>query len=176
MSLLVLTVGTTFAQTDTIPRTESRLFKGRVLLPGLAYEKALGSSTTFDISVYASPGYSSSVGFTVYPNARADLRKYYNFLRRYAKGKRTKGNSANFVGFSVFMYGNSIDDDSLFEPNYGISPMWGLQRTYGSKLNLEFSGGPLYVNNLSGDFFEDGIFTVSLNFRVGWVLSRQSFR
>ena len=90
MGFLALIARQASAQTDTIPRAESRLFKANVIMPGLSYELALGSSTTFIINPYMVPGYTSQEGLSVTPIIRADFRKYYNFLRRYFQGQTNR--------------------------------------------------------------------------------------
>ena len=157
-------------------RTEPHLFKINLLAPGLEYEVALGSSTTLNINPYLTGGYASSEGLLIFPAIQGQFRKYYNLMRRQAKGKRTVGNSGNFIGLAGFGVGRPItnaEGSNIFRSYYGAGPVWGLQRTYRSKFNLGLSGGVGYAFST---YSNDQQIVLLLNLRIGWVLSKKNFR
>lgn len=173
--LLLLISGLAQAQMSEPTRTEPRLFKINLLAPGFEYEIALGSSTTLNINPYLTGGYASSEGLLVFPAIQGQFRKYYNLIRRQAKGKRTTGNSGNFIGLAGFGVGRSItstEGNPVFQNYYGAGPVWGLQRTYQSKLNIGLSGGVGYAFS---PYSNNQRLALLLNFRLGWVLSKKSF-
>ena len=160
---------------DSIPHVERNLWKVNFLLPGAEYERALGEVTTVNVNPYFGLGYSSNFAlgdaWSVQPSLDVQFRRYYNLLRRAAKGKRTSGNSGNFVALDLIGVGRSIVDREarLDTYYYGLGPVWGLQRTYRSNFNLSFQAGGAYVTN----GFGDETFLLRLNLRLGLALKRR---
>jgi len=161
-----------FGQNKTeaeLTAVESHVWKFNFLLPGLEYEKRLGNTSSLNINPYFDLGYSSNFIFgdawLVQPSLDVQLRQYYNLHKRFAKGRRVAGNSANFLALSVFGVGRSIVDRQDFRNHYyyGAGPVWGFQRTYQSKLNLSFSVGPAFFSNGLGN---EGL-VLRLNLRLG---------
>ena len=166
-----------FGQNKTeadLPVVESHIWKFNFLLPGIEYEKRLGSTSSINFNPYFELGYSSNFVFgdawLVQPSLDVQLRQYYNLYKRSRKGKRVVGNSANFLALSVFGVGRSIVDRQDFRNHYyyGAGPLWGFQRTYQSKLNLSFSVGPAFFSTGLG---EERLL-LRLNFRLGLGLLR----
>lgn len=161
--------------TDSIPTVERRLWKINFLVPGAEFETALGSFSTVNINPYVGLGYSyiSSLGdaWLVQPSIDVQFRRYYNLLKRNAKGKRTAGNSANYLAIDVLAVGRSVVDGEDFRnfSYYGLGPVWGMQRTFRSNFNLSFQAGAMYTQSQGA---EDG-WIVRLNLRLGLALTRK---
>ena len=144
-------------------------------MPGVEFETALGSFSTVNINPYVELGYTSNFAFgdawLVQPSVNVQFRRYYNLLRRSARGKRTAGNSANYLAIDVLGVGRSVVDREDFRnySYYGLGPMWGMQRTFRSNFNLSFQAGAMYVQ---GHRITEG-WIIRLNLRVGLALKRK---
>ena len=160
---------------NAIPQVERQLWKINFLLPGVEYERGLGSFATVNINPYFDVGYSSNFvlgnAWLVQPALDVQLRRYYNLLRRAGKGKRTEGNSANYFALDLLGVGRSIVDTDNFRNvyYYGLGPVWGIQRTYRSRFNLSFQAGVAYAT----DGFGEENYLVRLNLRLGLALKRR---
>ncbi|MDI9337197.1 MAG: hypothetical protein QM539_02095 [Alphaproteobacteria bacterium] len=79
------------------------------------------------------------------PSFNLQYRNYYNFENRKNKNKRTNLNSANYFGPSLsIIYSVFNDENDQFQARQTISTagfVWGLQRTYKKRLNLELNLG-----------------------------------
>lgn len=161
---------------DSVPSVEHHLWKANFFFPGIEYERVLGNFATVNINPYIDLGYSSNIAlgdaWLVQPSLDVQLRRYYNLLKRSAKGKRTAGNSASFVALSVFGVGRSVVDAEDFRNHYyyGLGPVWGIQRTYRSNFNISFKSGIAYTRNGFGD--EE--YLLYLNLRLGLALRKRS--
>ena len=159
---------------DDVPQVERRLWKIGFVLPGIEYERSLGSFTSINVNPHLNVGYSSNFAlgnaWLVQPAIDVQLRKYYNLLKRAAKEKNTTGNSANFVALNIFRVSRSIVDTEDFRNHhyYGLGPIWGIQRTYRSNFNLSFQAGIAYAVDSFGR--ED--YLVLLKVRLGLALRR----
>ena len=75
---------------DQVPSVTTNLWKVNLILPGVEYERALGNFSTININPYVDLGYSSNFvlgdAWLVQPSLDVQLRRYYNLLRRSAKG------------------------------------------------------------------------------------------
>lgn len=69
---------------------------------------------------------------------KAHIVNDYNFKRRKQKGKRIANNSGNYLALSSYLnIGDPLIGDLESRPDYNrvVVPLWGMQRTYESKLN-----------------------------------------
>ncbi|MFP4089056.1 MAG: hypothetical protein ACLFT3_02020 [Cyclobacteriaceae bacterium] len=172
MLLSLTLIGHVSAQdnpSDEVVTVKPYLWKINFLLPGFEYERRLGNTTTLNANPYFDIGYSSNFilgdAWLVQPSLDVQLRQYYNLHRRFTKGKRVAGNSANFLALSIFGVGRSIVDRQDFRNHYyyGLGPVWGFQRTFRSRFNLSFSAGPAFTR----DGFRNDSFILRLNLRLG---------
>jgi hypothetical protein len=152
---------------------EKKQFKINVLLPGVVFEYGLNNKNTLYSELSAGYGYSSS-GFgenwSFYPYIQEQFRHYYNLEKRTVKGKVTSHNSGNFVAIAAYYNYKSITtNDSYSSSNSSvvIAPVWGFQRTYKHKFNLDLNMGAGY-----GFTKNDSGFTPILNFTLGWVIGK----
>lgn len=161
---------------EAVSKVEQNLWKAHLILPGIEYERALGSFSTVNINPYFELGYSSSFvlgdAWLVQPSLDVQLRRYYNLPKRAAKGKKVEGNSANLVALNLFGVGRSIVDAESFRNHhyYGLGPVWGFQRTYRSNFNLSFQAGLAYIT----DGFGQEQYLIRLNLRLGLALRRRA--
>ncbi|MGB3780810.1 MAG: hypothetical protein WA960_20775 [Tunicatimonas sp.] len=164
---------------DSIPSVTTNFWKANFLLPGVEYERALGNFSTVNINPYVSVGYSSNFalgsGWIVQPSLDIQLRRYYNLLRRAARGKSVSGNSASFVALDFLGVGRSVVDAQDYRNYsfYGLGPVWGIQHTFRSNFNLSFQAGVMYTQNGYEDGWWDRGFLPRLNLTVGWALRRK---
>jgi hypothetical protein len=185
ISLILSTVFsiTTIAQ-DTELRTKKHLGKVNLLAPGIEYEVALGDFTTFDISgnigfqIAAFDSFDETeVEFFVRPNLEGQLRQYYNYRKRDAKGKNTMNNSANFVAlYTSYMFRPfNQPENPLFEAGsvFIIGPVWGINRTYHSGLALSLVLGAGYYNETYElETLDNSYFSIIGNFKLGFAIGR----
>jgi hypothetical protein len=163
---------TSTAQNST--STEENLFKINLLLPGFVYEHGFTAKNTLYSELSFGIGYESSsfygTNWSYYPSINEQFRHYYNLEKRANKGKRTNGNSGNFYGLNAIYHFESINSNDDFlptDPSFTIAPIWGFQRTYKRKFNLNLNGGVGYnINN------EENKFVPVLNFTLGWVIGK----
>lgn len=114
-------------------------------------------------------------GFSIQP------RWYYNTEKRQALGKKTAGNSANFLGLNTFFtLPNNLslqkDQESRFFPNdynkaLRFSADWGIRRRPHKSFNWELGAGLGYAYYLIPELRENNppLF-INLNLRVGFDL------
>lgn len=156
------------------PSVEKNLFKINLLLPGVVYEHGFDTKNTLYSEISLGVGYESNSFFgtnwSYYPTINEQFRHYYNLEKRANKGKRTINNSGNFYGLNAIYYFESINSNDNFlpsDPSFTIAPVWGFQRTYKHKFNLNLNGGLGY--NVSKD---ENKFVPVLNFTLGWVIGK----
>ncbi|MBW3467821.1 hypothetical protein [Arthrospiribacter ruber] len=162
------------AQTEDVLRVN-------FLNPAISYELATGKNTTLDASLgfgynYSYPDLASgSIGGVQYTFAMfADIqgRYYYNFDRREGKGKRTDHNNGNFIAARMLYTGPGVSQISSFDRfdnnSFAVGPTWGLQRTYGERINLLFSIGPIYYFDTVGN---GNFFPLNLEINLGFNLN-----
>lgn len=171
--LFLLLLLSSFIQAQNAPSVEKNQFKINVLLPGFVYEYGINNKNTLYSELSAGFGYSSS-GFgenwSFYPYIQEQFRHYYNLEKRTAKGKVTSRNSGNFLAMAAYYNFKSITtNDSYSSSNSSvvIAPVWGFQRTYKHKFNLDLNVGAGY-----GFSKNDSEFVPVLNFTLGWVIGK----
>jgi hypothetical protein len=173
--LVLLIVSLTNAQNKIT--LENNQFKINILSPGLSYECKLTDKTTISSELNTSFGYhfdSFNGGkILIAPYIKEQYRYYYNLDGRNVKGKKTTGNSGNFIALSTSYYfkpfNNSNPNALSTYDGFTIAPIWGLQRTYNSGLNISINTGLGY--NFGSTKSNSGIKPV-LNFTLGWVIGK----
>jgi len=158
------------------PSVEKNLFKINLLLPGFVYEHGFSSKNALYSEFSFGFGYQTSAfwgsTFVIYPTINEQFRHYYNLEKRVGKGRRTAGNSGNFYGLSAIYNFKSINtnfDISSFNSSFTIAPVWGFQRTYMHKFNLNLNGGVGYNIDIEKDNNE---IVPVINFTIGWVIGK----
>jgi putative salt-induced outer membrane protein YdiY len=171
--LSVLFINALHAQDDAPITVVKNQFKINVLLPGFVYEHGFSAKNTLYSEASLGLGFTSGGGnsnFAFYPNINEQFRHYYNLEKRATKGKRTARNSGNFIaGNAIYNFGSISTNDDYREsaPSFTVAALWGLQRTYKGRFNLEFSVGP----GVNFDKY-DTEFAVVGNFTLGWVIGK----
>ena len=155
---------------------ELRQFKLNILNPGVEYEMALGTNTTFDIKaglqIALDPLVSNvyeEVGF--FPTLAGQYRYYYNFEKRQRNHRQIYGNSANYIAPAVaafFPDSRTIDNELVKGPFGYAGLVTGLQRSYNSGINFSIDiGAAYYVGQFNGE-----ILPVA-NLSIGWIISEK---
>ncbi|MTH18223.1 hypothetical protein [Flavobacterium sp. LC2016-01] len=174
--MLLLAAFNVHAQDDAPVSVAKNQFKINViLLPGFVYEHGFSAKNTLYSEASIVTGYrhnswydESTWYFT--PRITEQLRHYYNLEKRATKGKRTAFNSGNFIALNANYYFQSISTNKWFNeevPSFAIGPVWGIQRTYKGKLNIDLHiGAGVYVDKYDTDF------TPIANFCLGWVIGK----
>ncbi|MEN2401296.1 DUF3575 domain-containing protein [Flavobacterium sp. MC2016-06] len=173
--LSFLLVSSLQAQEEAATTVAKNQFKINMLFPGFVYEHGFTAKNTLYSEVSLGAGYrynsyNNDGTFDIYPMINAQLRHYYNLEKRANKGKRTAHNSGNFLALSAYYNFESIstnDDYGYFVQSFTIAPVWGFQRTYKRKLNLEVHLGA----GVNFDKFDTEIIPVA-NFTLGWVIGK----
>ena len=173
--LSVLFVNTTQAQDDAPTTVAKNQFKINILSPGFVYEHGFSAKNTLYSEVSLGAGYSYNSYYDesnlyLFPMINEQFRHYYNLEKRAAKGKRTAHNSGNFVALSAYYNFKSISTNEKYEKydsSFTIAPLWGFQRTYKGKFNLELHlGAGLNVDKYDTEFAPIG------NITLGWVIGK----
>lgn len=154
---------------------ENNLFKINILSPGITYEMRLGKNTTLcnDLNLSLGFSYNSNSGSNLLstPYIREQYRYYYNIEKRNSKDKNIKNNSANFIALNGSYYLKPIGNSeyvSVYD-GFTVAPIWGLQRTYESGINIGLIAGPGY--NFGTNERTAGFVPV-INFTLGWVIGK----
>lgn len=164
------------AQETSTTSVETNQFKINMLFPGFVYEHGFSAKNTLYSEVALGVSYSYSSFYDkgnlyLYPLINEQFRHYYNLEKRANKGKRTANNSGNYLALSAGYNFSPIAQTNSQYFNYigssTVSVLWGLQRTYKGKFNLEFNVGP----GVSFDKYETE-FVPAGNFTLGWVLGK----
>ncbi|WP_281310305.1 DUF3575 domain-containing protein [Flavobacterium flavigenum] len=171
--LSVLSINAVHAQDETSVSVVKNQFKINMLLPGFVWEHGFDAKNTLYSEASIGLGYSSNSdnsNFAFYPNINEQFRHYYNLEKRAEKGKRTARNSGNFLAANAIYNFESIstnDDYREVIPSFTIGALWGLQRTYKGRFNLEFNVGP----GVNFDKYETEFVLIG-NFTLGWVIGK----
>ncbi|MCI9846883.1 DUF3575 domain-containing protein [Flavobacterium pectinovorum] len=161
------------AQDEAPVAVAKNQFKINLLLPGFVYEHGFDTKNTLYSEVSIGLGFSSNSNnsnFAFFPNINEQFRHYYNLEKRAAKGKRTARNSGNYLAFNAIYNFESISTNKDYReavPSFTVGALWGLQRTYKGRFNLEFNIGP----GVSFDKYETEFVPVG-NFTLGWVIGK----
>lgn len=162
-----------FVQAQNSVTVEKHQFKINVLLPGFVYEYGINNKNTLYSELSAGYGFSSNnfgTNWTIYPYIQEQFRHYYNLEKRATKGKVTSHNSGGFVAMAAYYNFKSITtNDAYLSSNSSavIAPVWGFQRTYKHKFNLDLNLGAGYAFSKN-----DSDFVPVLNFTLGWVIGK----
>ncbi|OXG03913.1 hypothetical protein BC749_105255 [Flavobacterium araucananum] len=162
------------AQEDAPVSVEKNQFKINMLFPGFVYEHGFDTKNTLYSEISLGIGYSYSSYFNesntyIFPMITEQFRHYYNLEKRMQKGKKTAHNSANYLAFNASYNFKPLSGDTpyfRYIPTFTVAALWGLQRTYKRKFNLEFNIGP----GLS--FANDTEIVPVGNFTLGWVIGK----
>ncbi|MCC9020540.1 DUF3575 domain-containing protein [Flavobacterium lipolyticum] len=160
---------------DEVPSVEKNQFKINMIAPGFVYEHGFTANNTLYSEISLGVGYSynsfyneSNVYFS--PLISEQFRHYYNFKKRAKKGKSTAHNSANFFALNAQYNFRTVSTNERYReyaPSTTIAVLWGLQRTYKRKFNMEFNLGP----GINIDQY-DTEFVPVVNFTLGWVIGK----
>lgn len=171
--LSVLFINVVVAQ-DSAPITvEKNQFKLNLFVPGFVYEHGFDAKNTLYSEARLGVGFSAnsnSSNFAIFPNINEQFRHYYNLEKRANKGKRTARNSGNFLALNANYNFESISTNVDYReavPSFTVAALWGLQRTYKGRFNLEFNAGP----GVNFDEY-DTEFVPVVNFSIGWVIGK----
>jgi hypothetical protein len=152
--------------------------KANVSLVGLGanLEHSIGEQTTINFEAGVNFGFSysksavwgSNWGYILSPAVSGELRHYYGLRRRVARDKATRNNAGNFLSFTTGykalpIWSKYINDS----PVLYLVPAWGMQRSWGKRINFEARFGPAVKYTPDTDNW-----TVSPNIRlnVGYVI------
>lgn len=158
---------------DKAPAVIKHQFKVNMLYPGFVYEHGFSEKNTLYSEVALGVGYRYNSFYDkgsafFFPLINEQFRHYYNLEKRAAKGKRTAFNSGNYLALNALYQFESISTNKSYSeycPSFTIGALWGLQRTYKGRFNLEFNLGPgVNFDQNSTDFVPVG------NFTLGWVI------
>ncbi|WP_432221169.1 hypothetical protein ACRASX_10405 [Flavobacterium sp. TMP13] len=163
------------AQEEAVVTVAKSQFKINVLLPGFVYEHAFSDKNTLYSELTSGFGYRSSdfnneSTFYFMPFIQEQFRHYYNLEKRAAKGKKTAFNSGNFMAVTAIYNFQSISTNKNFGeyvPSLTIAPVWGFQRTYRRKFNLDLNFGA----GVNFDRYNTDLSIVA-NFSLGWVIGK----
>lgn len=154
---------------------EDHMFKANLLItPGLEYEFGVTKNSTLDFRLGTGFAYvkvNNEEDYGVFLTFEGSYRYYYNFEQRIAKGKKTSGNSANYVALTTFFSnGDAILGDVELSSDYlgQVGPVWGFQRTYNSGINLGLELGLGYAFSENDSFV-----TPIIGFRLGWAFGKK---
>lgn len=155
---------------------ELRQFKVNIMNPGIEYEMALGTNTTFDIKaglqVALDPLVSNiyeEVGF--FPALAGQYRYYYNFEKRQRNRRQIYGNSANYVAPAVALFfpDTRTINNEVVKGAFGYAGLvTGLQRSYNSGFNFSIDVGAAYY---AGPF--KGEILPVANLSIGLIISEK---
>lgn len=172
--LSILFINSVQAQ-DEAAAVEKNQFKINPLLsPGFVYEHGFSAKNTLYseaslIVGYRKNGFYDESTWYFIPRINEQFRHYYNLEKRAAKGKKTANNSGNFVALSAEYQFESISTNEWFNeycPSFTVGPVWGIQRTYKGKLNIDLNLG-LGANF---DKYDTELVPIA-NFTLGWVIN-----
>lgn len=173
--LSVLFINTLQAQDEVVTSVEKNQFKINMLFPGFVYEHGFSEKNTLYSEVALGLGYRYSSYYGegnvyLFPLINEQFRHYYNLEKRASKGKRTAHNSANFLAVNALYNFQSLSTNEKYgnyEPSFTVAALWGLQRTYKGRFNLEFNIGP----GVNFDKYDTEFVPVG-NFTLGWVIGK----
>ena len=154
----------------------SNVLKLAVIDPGISYEQRMSDKQTVAfqgvVRSRISLGYSDALGTTsdIYfdPAWNIQYRYYYNFEKRFAKGKNTLHNSANYLTaltelqLSKMPLHSSAPDEPDRRLVHSVGAAWGFQRNYKSHISLDIQLGAQFSYGKTSPYM------VSSNTRNKW--------
>jgi putative salt-induced outer membrane protein YdiY len=160
---------------DEAPSVRKHQFKINMLFPGFVYEHGFSAKNTLYSEASLGVGYRYNSYYNegnvyFFPSLSEQFRHYYNLEKRASKGKRTAYNSGNFLALNAVYNFQSISTNDRYgeyTESITVAPLWGLQRTYKGRFNLEFNAGP----GINFDRY-DTEFVPVVNFTLGWVIGK----
>lgn len=164
-----------YAQDEAVTAVRKNQFKINMLFPGFVYEHGFSQKNTLYSEIalglgYRYNSYHNDGNVYLFPLISEQFRHYYNLEKRAAKGKRTAFNSGNYIAANALYNFKSIstnDDYGNYDSSFTVAALWGLQRTYKGRFNLEFNIGP----GVNFDQYDTEFVPVG-NFTLGWVLGK----
>ena len=158
-SLFFLAISTHCISQQKLQADIVDITKATFLSPGISYEKKIGISqsivgkafmnTSFSFGYSSSLGLRTSINFD--PALSLQYRYYYNYDRRYKKGKRIEMNSLNYLSptFETIFSKNAISTYHYGEynrrPINTVGIVWGIQRNYKSRFSVDYNVGLGYL-------------------------------
>jgi hypothetical protein len=168
-----------FAQQDQLSPATMNVLKLNFFLPGISYEQKLAELTTLHLDAYVdgliiTAPYSDDEQSHVYPTPsfKAELRTYYNLLKRNFKGARTAMNSANYL---APLYVGRYTLVSEYEERKWINQLgfvWGIQRNGPGRFCIDVNTGLIFTVSAKSYYFYDPI-NIVLHLRLGFWLGRK---
>ena len=161
------------AQDDAPTSVEKNQFKINLLFPGFVYEHGFSAKNTLYSEASLGLGYRYSSYYDesnvyLFPMINEQFRHYYNLEKRASKGKRTARNSGNFIAASAYYNFKSFSTNEKYgeyAPSFTIAPLWGFQRSYKGRFNLEVHLGA----GVNFDKYDTELAPIA-NFTLGWVI------
>lgn len=161
------------AQNDATS-VKGQMFKAKLFMPGIEYEIGLTQKTSLNLAIGTGlsviGGSNRDTEFGVFPVFGGSYRYYYNFEKRASKNKKTSFNSGNYLALvSSFTSTEPIigDIEANIDYSLAVGPVWGLQRTYNSKLNIDLQLGLGYAFDDQNNYI-----TPIVGFSLGWVIGK----
>lgn len=101
------------------------------------------------------------------------FRDYYNLKKRYDQGKKTEGNSANYMGLGFSYIPKAHKELGGIDFQYSgpaLMGFWGMNRVYGKHLLVDLGLGAMFMINTVGA--DSGFKPIPLlNVKVGYNLN-----
>lgn len=121
---------------------------------------------------------SKKTNFILYPAVSVSPRWYYSLHKRQMKGKKTAGNSANFLSLNLTFNPNWFEiTNDPYAKKYGnaiqLIPSWGMRRSIGKHFDFELGLGMGYSYNfiVKPNFQDEHDFIAKLHLRFGYYFS-----
>lgn len=133
-----------FAQSDRTINTHTA--KATFIGLSYSYEQAIAQKSTVNFEMMLAGGFGSDfmngTYWLIVPVMRVEPRYYYNFTKRFEKGKKTINNSANYLSISSdYQFETGIGSKAHSIGTFNIIPKWGMKRTIGNHFIFEFAAG-----------------------------------
>lgn len=171
----VLFINAIYAQDEPVSVAKNQFKVNLLLSPGFVYEHGFSAKNTLysEISTiigYRHNNYYNESTWYFVPRINEQFRHYYNLEKRASKSKRTAYNSGNFLALSAEYQFESISSNKLFSEyvsSFTVGPVWGIQRTYKGKFNMDLNiGAGVNIDQFNTEF------TPIANFSLGWVIGK----
>jgi len=170
--LFITVFNALYAQDEATVSVKSQ-FKINILFPSFVYEHAFSDKNTLYSEAGLGLGYRYNSFYDegnvyFFPLINEQFRHYYNMKKRADIGKRTAYNSGNFFAANVLYNFPSLSTNERYgnyPGSFTVAALWGLQRTYKGRFNLEFNVGP----GVNFDKYDTEFVPVG-NFTLGWVI------